>query len=136
MADDLLLALPGSVRKSHDGGEVMIGGQCSACGLKVFPKPTICHACWCEVINEVELARTGTLYSYAIVHAARKGWQSPYVIAYIDLDDGVRVCGQMDHSPNQELPLGSRVSLKVGRLRESSDGTIYHAHRFALMEAV
>jgi uncharacterized protein len=135
MGEDLLLALPGSVKHAEDGQGVMIGGQCRACGLKVFPKPMICSACWCEDINEIELARGGTLYSYSIVHAARKGWKSPYIVAYIDLDDGVRVCGQLDRACDEEPVLGARVALTIGPLRESVDGKVYHAHRFTMVEA-
>ena len=136
MGDDLLLALPHTLKNGHDGQLVMMGGQCGSCGLKVFPKPMICHACWSDAINDVELSRSGTLYSYSIVHAARKGWQSPYTIAYVDLDDGVRVCGQLDRDPHREPQLDARVQLKVGPLREGSDGKVYHAHRFFVVEAV
>ena len=135
MGDDLLLALPTTLKLASDGRPVMMGGQCTSCGLKVFPKPMICHSCWSETIDDVELARSGKLYSYSVVHAARKGWPSPYAIAYVDLDDGVRVCGQLDRAPDVETPLDAKVMLTLGPLREGADGKVYHAHRFVLVEA-
>lgn len=125
-----LYALPGTLEECAHGVR-LVGGECSACGAKVFPRSKVCSVCWSEDIKPVTLAEQGRLYSYSVVHAARKGWRTPYAIAYVDLDDGVRVCAPLEVSATDLPPLGSVVSLVVGVLRSDAEGRSVLSHRFA-----
>ena len=124
-------ALPGSVEVGSDGHLHLVGGVCVACSDTVFPRPRICSKCWSEDIAAKHLARRGKLYSYSVVHAARKGWRAPYAIAYVDLDDGVRVCGPLEGALDRLPALDSIVELMVGPLRTDADGREVLSHRFA-----
>jgi uncharacterized OB-fold protein len=107
-----------------------MGGICAQCGAKVFPKPKICSGCWSTEQSDLALATRGKLYSFSIVHAARKGWPSPYAIAYVDLDDGVRICAPLEADLAHPPPLDITVELIVGTLRAHADGTPVLSHRF------
>ncbi|MFM1813491.1 MAG: hypothetical protein RLZ98_186 [Pseudomonadota bacterium] len=122
-------ALPGSVAYVEDV-PFMFGGICTNCRSVVFPKPGICPSCWSTKIEKVQLPRTGTLYSFTVVHVARKGWRVPYVIAYIDLEEGVRVSAPIACDPSSPPPIGCTVELDVKEIYRQEDGTPVLSHCF------
>ena len=125
-----LYALPGTISFDEARRPRLMGAQCGRCGAKVFPKPKICCVCWSADQHDLALATRGTLYSFSIVHAARKGWPSPYAIAYVDLEDGVRVCAPLEADVAHPPQLDTPVELIVGTLRANGDGTPVLSHRF------
>ena len=72
----------------------------------------------------------GTLYAFTVVHVARKGWRTPYVIAYVDLDNGVRVSAPLACDPRSPPPYDARVRLKVGEIGRTDDGRPIMSHQF------
>ena len=72
----------------------------------------------------------GKLYAYAVVHVAREGWKTPYVIAYVDLANGVRVSAPLVCDPKQPPPYDSAVKLAVGEIGRAEDGRPIMSHRF------
>ena len=129
-ASEATYALPGTISYDQAHRPRLIGGLCGQCGAKVFPKPKICSSCWSTEQQDLTLATRGTLYSFSIVHAARKGWPSPYAIAYVDLDDGVRICAPLEADLAHPPPLDIAVEMIVGPLRANADGTQVLSHRF------
>lgn len=127
---DPIWALPGSVSMSSAGEPRLIGGQCKSCALKLYPRAAVCPVCWSKEVAAVELASRGTLYTYTIVYAGRPGWQTPYAISYVDLDDGVRVCAPLDLDGGEPPAIGSVVELTAGPLRTDEKGVTYLSHRF------
>jgi uncharacterized OB-fold protein len=37
------------------------------------------------------IGRTSTLYGFTVCHTAPSGWQAPYLQAYVELPEGIRV---------------------------------------------
>lgn len=122
------LAVPGSLVDTS-GGPAILGGRCAACGALAYPRPKVCATCLSDDVAEQALARHGTLYTWTVVHQSRPGWPAPYVLAYVDLDDGVRVLGPFDGTP----VIGDRVSVVRGTLREEHGEPVL-SHRFAPAE--
>src|SRR3990172_5403752 len=114
---------PASKPWKEANGEVrLIGMRCPVCGTRVFPAKDICHECGNEKgLEPAPLSPTGTLYSFAEVHAAPKGLPSRYVIAYVDLEEGVRLFGQVEH-PASELKVDEPVRVVLGQVRTNPDG--------------
>ena len=123
-------ALAGTIGHDEAHQPRLMGGLCGGCGARVFPKPRICSSCWSTEQEDVALASRGRLYSFSVVHAARKGWPSPYAIAYVDLEDGVRVCGPLEGDVANPPPLDAPMELIVGTLRTDADGVAVLSHRF------
>lgn len=123
--------VPGAVMTLAGGEQRLRGGKCSGCAAEFFPKQPVCLECWSEEIADNPLPATGTLYSYAVVHVARKGWRTPYVIAYIDLDNGVRVSAPLVCDPKHPPAYDSPVRLAVGEIGRAEDGRPIMSHRFA-----
>lgn len=105
----------------EDGAVFLLGGQCRDCRKRAFPKPRICDTCHCERIDLVRLSRTGIVYAFTTVHVAPHGFDSPYVLAYVDLPEDVRVLGQVqvDHAG---IEVGSAVEVQLGVIKKRDDG--------------
>ncbi len=122
--------LPGTVDQSVDESPLLICGKCNDCGKLVFPKPKVCPDCMGESMSEARLSPVGKLYSYSILHRARKGWQAPYAIGYVDFPEGVRVMGPIELNVDFKPRCDGSVKLSVGLLRVDDDGYSYLSHRF------
>ena len=122
--------VPGAVMTLENGEVRLRGGKCTQCGAQAFPKQPICRQCWSEDIADDPLPATGTLYAFTIVHVARKGWRTPYAIAYVDLDNGVRVSAPLDCDVSKPPAYDSKVRLKVGEIGRTPDGRPIMSHQF------
>jgi len=113
-----------------DGDQIWLrGGKCRSCGELSFPLSSICWHCRAEVMEPVRLSRNGKLYAFSVVHAAPKGWRVPYVLGYVDLDDGIRVIGQIEGDPKKLHP-DTAVRLDFGVIRGDADGTPIYSYVF------
>lgn len=106
-----------------DGGLVLVGGHCAGCGRKFFPEKRHCPGCGADTISAVELSRRGLLYSYSTIHAAPRGFRVPYTVGFVDLEDGVRVFGQIDGGPSG-LVLDEPMEPVLGVIRTSEAGDV------------
>jgi uncharacterized OB-fold protein len=106
------------------------GGKCRSCGELSYPLAELCWHCRAEAMEPVRLSRNGKLYAFSVVHAAPKGWLVPYVLGYVDLDDGIRVVGQIAGDP-QNLRPDMEVHLDIGIIRNAADGTPVYSYVFA-----
>lgn len=122
---------PASRPWEESNGEVrLIGMRCPVCNTRTFPAKDICHECANEKgLEPAPLSPTGTLYSFAEVHAAPKGFPSPYVIAYVDLPEGVRLFGQVEH-PAAELKMDETVRVVLGQVKTNADGVPVISYKF------
>ena len=89
----------------------LMGSRCADCGTRVFPARMFCPACDSDAAPvSVALSPEGRVFAYTVVRQAPGKRPVPYTLAYVDLDDGVRVMAQLDH-PMQDLRIGLRVGL-------------------------
>lgn len=89
----------------------LLAGACEACGHQVFPPPAVCPVCMGEHLRAVPISRRGTLYSYSYLPQGAPGFDSPYVIAYVDMPEGVRIFTQLVCSDPAMLACGMHVEL-------------------------
>ena len=122
---------PESKPWKESNGEVrLIGMRCTVCGTHVFPAKEICHECGNEAgLEPALLSPTGTLYSFSEVHAKMKGFPSPYVVGYVDLENNVRVFGQVEHTA-AELKVDEPVRIVLGPVKSNADGVPVIAYKF------
>lgn len=99
-------------------GEVRIQ-RCSHCGHHVYPPTGACTSCWSFALGWELIAGRGTVYSYSEHHRAGPGFgdRVPYVIALVDLVEGVRLMGQVLGRVD-EVRIGREVDVVVRELIE------------------
>jgi uncharacterized OB-fold protein len=102
----------------------LLGSRCPECSTVTYPSKDFCPACHCEAEQApVALSSHGVVFSYTVVHQAPAGRRTPYVLAYVDLPDGVRVMAQIDHPP-AAMRLGLPVTLDIRQVGEDADGPV------------
>lgn len=100
----------------------LLASKCNVCGALAFPSRTVCAQCnGFDGQQIVELSEQGVLYAFAVVRQAPKQFPTPYVIGYIDTDDGVRVFTQITAADPSALRLGARMRSIVSVMAEPSD---------------
>ena len=80
------------VPNEPDAAPCLLGSRCRKCGSVIFPKMPVCPSCHSNgVMEEVEIGRTGKLYSHTIAHFAPKGFKAPFFQVFVDLPEGPRI---------------------------------------------
>ncbi|HSV81226.1 MAG TPA: OB-fold domain-containing protein [Ramlibacter sp.] len=121
--------------EERDGATLLVGMRCSSCGTKAFPARTVCSKCGADTgLEPALLSPRGTLYTYSEVHIAPKDFPTPYVIGYVDLQDGVRVFGQIEGTAATLRP-DQQVETTTGVVRRRADGTPVISYKFRSTEA-
>ena len=65
--------------------------RCGSCAATYFPPQPFCPACSSDDVAVVLASGRGSLYSYVITHLAAPGFNPPYVLAVVELDEGPRL---------------------------------------------
>ena len=83
---------------------------CNACGVLRFPPGPACPDCGALDRGHVVAAGTGTVFSYVVHrHPPVPGKELPIVIALVDLDEGVRMVGEVVDVADDEIEIGMRL---------------------------
>ncbi len=65
--------------------------RCTVCAHTYFPPRPFCPECASRDVEVYSASGKATLFSYVINHRAPKGWDAPYSIAVVALDEGPRM---------------------------------------------
>lgn len=81
--------------------------QCLSCSQPVFYPRSICPHCFSDQLEWITTNGRGHIYSYTIVHRSYGPFaqETPYVVAIVELDRGVRMLTRIT---------GSREGVTVG----------------------
>ena len=96
--------------------------RCTSCGHYNHPPKIICPRCHGRTLEWSAVPKTGTIYSYTVVHrppsAAFKA-DVPYAVGLVDIDGtGVRLLSSLV-MPVAEAKVGNRVELMFDRVSEA-----------------
>jgi len=90
--------------------------RCQRCDLSYFPPRPFCPECACREVEVYPACGRATLYSYVISHRAPKGWDAPYSIAVVELEEGPRMMSNIigiEQTPEAlELDMALEVSFE------------------------
>ena len=95
----------------------LFGGRCKACGEIVFPPVEYCLKPDCRSeVEKIELSSKGKLYSYTIARISTPLFSPPYVIAVVELPEGIKILSRMDidESDFDKLEINMDLDLTVG----------------------
>lgn len=95
--------------------------RCSACGRWLWPVKARCPECWSPALNWTPASGKGTLYSFALMHQLYHpafASELPYIIAAIDLAEGVRITSTIVGCSPDELRIGMPLEVTFEQLSE------------------
>ena len=107
--------------------------KCAKCDLTFFPPRLICPECKSQELEEVRLAEKGKLLTYTIIRVPPSQFsdQAPYAVGIIELDDGVRLTGQVVDCAFEEIKIGLRVKVEFRKLYDVGHaGVICYGYKF------
>lgn len=103
---------------------------CRVCDAAIWYPRTICPTCHGSDVEWVAATGGGTIYSFTVSFRGAGPWAEkvPYVIAYVELDEGPRVLTNVVDAAVDDIHIGDRVQavfepagdIKVLRFRVSS----------------
>jgi hypothetical protein len=89
--------------------------KCNACGSVVFYPKHHCTSCGSADLAWHASKGQGTLYTYSVVRANRSPAfmeYVPYVLAYVDLDEGFRMMTNIVGVEPEKVRIGMRLRVK------------------------
>jgi uncharacterized OB-fold protein len=87
--------------------------RCRLCTSTYFPPQPYCPQCLSDDVEVILSTGRGLLYSYVISYLAAPGFEAPYIIGVIELEEGPRLLSNIvDIAPNPDrLPLDLPVEV-------------------------
>ena len=88
--------------------------KCDECSSLRFYPGAVCRECWAPGYDWVPVSGVGEVYSVTRVHVApgpEFQAKAPYYVGLIDLDEGVRMMGNVSCSRDGEIKVGARVEV-------------------------
>jgi len=111
----------------------LIGEMCADCGGIFFPRRAVCPRCGSKDLEECKLADRGVVVSWTTIRNPPMGYEqyAPYVVALIELDDGVRVLSQVVDVEPEEMKTGMRLETTFRKVKEDgTSGIIEYGYKF------
>jgi uncharacterized protein len=94
---------------------VLTLGRCGACDKIHHHPQAVCPFCWSSDVTTMAASGRGTVNSFSIIHqsagAAFSG-QVPYIVAYIELEEGVYLVSTVVNCPTDQLKIGMPVEVQ------------------------
>ena len=107
------------------------GQRCRSCGTIQFPSQASCRSCRSRQLDAHLLTGRGSVYSYAQVGQPPQGFTGPYVVAMVQLEEGIRVTAQLTDVEPDEVVIGMPVEMVVRRIREyGAHGYLVYGYKF------
>lgn len=95
--------------------------RCEACGNAQLYPPGRCRRCHSARVHGERSVGRGTVYTYTVVRRApSRAWLDavPYVLALIDLEEGVRILANVIDVPVEAVAIGMPVTVRFVELDE------------------
>jgi uncharacterized OB-fold protein/acyl dehydratase len=97
-------------------GEVRIQ-RCGECGALRHPPGPMCPLCHAVARDHVRATGRGTVYSYVVHHHPPvPGREPPFVVGLIELEEGVRMVGNVIGCPPADVHIGMPVQVTFERI--------------------
>ena len=97
-------------------GELRIQ-RCRGCGTLRHPPGPMCPACGDDKPEYVLAAGTGEVYSYVVHHHPPvPGHQAPFVVALVQLTEGVRMVGELLGVDPDQVRVGMPVRAELVKI--------------------
>jgi uncharacterized OB-fold protein len=91
----------------------LVAQRCRGCGRLRHPPRPMCPQCHSVELEMVDLAGTGVLYSYAVLHHPQHpAFSYPLIAALVDLDEGVRIVSNLVDVEPGDVRIGMELQAR------------------------
>jgi len=107
--------------------------KCKKCGTISFPPRLICPKCKTRKFETVKLADKGKVISYTIIRVPPQQFadQTPYAMGIVELDDGIKLTGQIVDFNLDHLKTGKRVKIEFRKIfQDGESGILCYGYKF------
>jgi uncharacterized OB-fold protein len=93
-------------------GELRIQ-RCDVCARAVFYPRALCPHCFSEQLSWIVASGKGTIYSYTVAHQAFGPFatETPFVVAIVELEEGVRMMTRISEALRERITIGAAVQV-------------------------
>ncbi|MFQ5769204.1 MAG: Zn-ribbon domain-containing OB-fold protein [bacterium] len=109
--------------------------KCESCGKIHFPPRLICPECHSCNFQVVKLQDQGKVVTYTVIHVAPEQFatQTPYIVAIVELMDGVRLTCQIADCAPDEVKIGDKVKVIFRKIQQDgAAGIICYGYKCVL----
>lgn len=110
----------------HDG-KLMLS-DCESCGKLSHPPQGVCAFCWGGRLKPKFASGRGTLNSFSIIRQTAdpsfKG-RVPYVLAYVDLDEGVSLVSNVINCDIERVRIGMPLKAVFEQLSDDTGAVLF-----------
>jgi hypothetical protein len=92
--------------------------RCQGCSAWIWTPRPLCNECGSAAVQWTPMSGKGEIYSFTVIRqvvgrAASKAFEPdiPYVVAWVDLDEGPRMITNIVGCPVEDVKLGMKVSV-------------------------
>jgi uncharacterized OB-fold protein len=86
--------------------------RCRTCGARQHYPRGICAACWSDDLEWLPSSGRGTVYSFTVTYRTQaRGFKDelPYVLAHVELEEGVQVLTNLVGADHEKIRIGMPV---------------------------
>jgi uncharacterized OB-fold protein len=110
----------------------LVGEECAQCGNKYFPARPVC-SCGSTEFKAYSLAKKGEVVTWTVINNAPIGFEkyTPYMVALIELEDGLRLISQLVDAEPEEVSAGMKVEACFRKVKEDGKtGILQYGYKF------
>ena len=102
-------------------------GKCKQCGNISFPPRLVCPKCKSKTFETVKLSREGKILTFTIIRVGPDKFskETPYVVAIIELNDGVRLTAQVADCDVDKVEIGNKVKLIFRKIQDEGKSGLH-----------
>ncbi len=107
--------------------------RCKNCGIVFFPPRLVCSHCKKREFEETKLAEKGKVLTFTIIRVPPQQFvdQAPYAVGIVELDDGVKLTGQIVDCDLEDLKIGQRVKIEFRKIFDEGEaGILCYGYKF------
>ncbi|MGO8948958.1 MAG: Zn-ribbon domain-containing OB-fold protein [Ktedonobacterales bacterium] len=100
-------------------GELRIQ-RCQTCAKVVFYPRAICPHCHSDQLEWTVASGKGTIYTYTVAHQGSGPFAAdvPFIVALVELEEGVRMMSRIVDAPRERVTIGAAVSVTFESMGE------------------
>lgn len=107
------------------------GQVCRACDTAQFPSRRSCGRCRSVDLESRRFSGRGTVFSFSVAAQAPEGFDPPYLMALVRLEEGPMIAAQLTDLEPDEIEIGMDVEMVTRRIRELSPrGYLVYGYKF------